>query len=274
MADERPWPAWPGSRFGAGLTPRELRHLEQERRISERVHNQRGGAPRGRDRRLTREDIVAAAVAIADTEGVEAVSMRRLARDLRAGPMSLYWYVESKDELLDLMHENIEGEMRYPDPTGNWRSDLRVIAYLTRTVLMRHPWAIELMGSRPPAGPNDARNADRMMGVFLSLDLDPHTALRLGATFVTYLHGAIQNELLEIRGERETAAALSELTEEEQAALYDEFFNRITASGEYPSIAQMARAGIDPDDPATRDDRFDFGLEVVLDGIATRLPRE
>lgn len=273
MADENLWPPWPVSR--PGLTPRELRQLENERRISERLqrHRERGGGPRGRDRRLTREDIVRAGVAVADAEGVEAVSMRRLARDLRAGPMSLYWYVESKDELLDLMMEQVEDEMLYPQPSGDWRADLRLIADLTRTVLMRHPWAIVLMGTHPPTGPNDARNADHMFGVFLATGVDPHLTARLVSTFVTYLHGSVQNDVMEIRGEREMDAAMSGMSEEEQVALHDEFFKRITESDEYPNIAQMVRAGIDPDDPATRTDRFEFGLEVVLDGIAARLPR-
>jgi AcrR family transcriptional regulator len=273
MADENSWPSWPVSR--PGLTPRELRQLEGERRISERLQRsrERGGGPRGRDRRLTREDIVTAAVAVANAEGVEAVSMRRLARDLRAGPMSLYWYVESKDELLDLMMERIEGEMHYPDPTGDWRSDLRVIAALTRMALLRHPWAIELMGTRPPSGPNDARNADHLFGVFFKVGTDAHLATRLVATFVTYLHGAVQNDVMESRGQREMDAAMSRMTEEEQAALHEEFVRRITDSTEYPNIARMAQAGIDPDDPTTRDERFEFGLDLVLDGIATRLPR-
>jgi AcrR family transcriptional regulator len=272
MADENPWPSWPVSR--PGLTPRELRQLENERRISERLHRhpERGGGPRGRDRRLTREDIVSAAVALADAEGVEAVSMRRLARDLRAGPMSLYWYVESKDELLDLMMEQIEAEMYYPQPSGDWRGDLRVIAHLARSVLMRHSWAIVLMGTRPPTGPNDAHNADRLFGVFRDL-VDPRLAVLLVGTFVTYLHGAVQNDVMEMRGEREMDAAMSGMTEEERSALHDEFFKRITESQEYPSIAWMAQAGIDPDDPATRNERFEFGLELVLDGIAARLPR-
>jgi AcrR family transcriptional regulator len=272
MADEDPWPTWPVSR--PGLTPRELRQLESERRISERLQRsrERGGGPRGRDRRLTREDIVTAAVTVADAEGAEAVSMRRLARDLRAGPMSLYWYVESKDELLDLMMEQVEGEMHYPDPSGDWRADLRVIAELTKEVLLRHPWAIELMGTRPPSGPNDARNADHLFGVFFKVGTDAHLATRLVATFVTYLHGAVQNDVMEARGQREMDEVTSAMTEEERTALHDEFLRRISESGEYPSIVRMAEAGIDPDDPDTRDERFEFGLEVVLDGIAARLP--
>lgn len=272
MAAEKSWPA----RFGPrpGLTPRELRQIERERRISARLHKHqdRDGGPRGRDRRLTREFIVDAAIAIADAEGVEAVSMRRLARDLRAGPMSLYWYVESKEELLDLMLDQVEGEVHVPEPSGDWRSDLRVVAHESRNALKRHSWAIDLTGLRPPAGPNEARNADRLIGVFLSFGVEPLLAVRLGMTFGTFLEGAIRNEHLEIRDAREMAGPISVIDEEEQAALHNEFFKQVTESGKYPNIAQIMEANIDPDDPNSRDERFEFGLEVVLDGIAARLP--
>jgi AcrR family transcriptional regulator len=272
MADEESWPSWPVPR--PGLTARELRQLEQERRISERLHrhrDQRGGGPRGRDRRLTRDDIVDAAIALADAEGVEAVSMRRLARDLRAGPMSLYWYVESKDDLLDLMLDRVQGDMSFPELSGDWRADLRSFARLSRAALKRHPWAIDLLGLRPPSGPNDAHNADLLFGIFLGLGVTPNTAVRLAMSFNTFLEGAVRNETLEIRGEREMADALSRMSEEDRETLYDEFFNRVSESGEYPSIARIMAAGIDPDDPATRDERFEFGLELILDGIAARL---
>ena len=93
--------------------------------------------PPRRDRGLSRAEIVRAAIAVADAEGPEAISMRRIAREVRAGVMSLYWYVSSKEELLDLMLDAIEAEIEVPDPSGDWRADLGVFAHRTRDSLRR-----------------------------------------------------------------------------------------------------------------------------------------
>lgn len=271
--DELPW--FPRAAARTGLTQREFRERQRERRIHEHIeqHRRRGAQTRPRDRGLTREDIVDAAVEVADAEGVDAVSMRRIARELRAGAMSLYWHVESKDELLDLMLERVEGEMLFPEPSGDWRADLRTAAFNARAVLMRHQWAMDLLGVRPPTGPNNARNGDRLFGILLNLGLEPVAAVRLAITFLTFVLGAIQQQVREIRGEREMAEATADLTEEELDAFREDLFKRIHDSGDYPSIARLFEEDIDPDDPATRDERFEFGIEVMLDGIAARLPR-
>ena len=112
-----------------------------------------------RDRGLSRAEIVAAAIAVADAEGPDAISMRRIARELRAGPMSLYWHVGSKEELLDLMLESIETEVEAPEPSGDWRADLRAFAHQARAGMLRHRWAMEFLGGRPPSGPNDTAPA-------------------------------------------------------------------------------------------------------------------
>jgi AcrR family transcriptional regulator len=277
-ADDRSWT--PPQLRRIGLTQREFRELERERRIHDHVRRGAGrgaprgrdrGGPRGRDRRLTREDIVNAAVALADAEGVDAVSMRRLARDLRAGAMSLYWHIESKEELLDLMLEQMEAEIQAPEPSGDWRADLRTYARSIRAVLMRHPWAIDLMSARPPTGPNDARNGDRMFGVFMGLGVETRVAVWLAMTFLTYVIGSVHQQIREIRLEREMAAASAELSDEEVDAIREEFARRFSESSDYPNIARLITDDIDPDDPQTRDERFEFGLEVMLDGIAARL---
>lgn len=158
--------------------------------------------------------------------------------------------------------------MLMPEPSGDWRANLRTAADNIRTVLMRHQWATDLLSARPPTGPNSARNGDRLFGVFIRLGLEPAVAVRLAMTFFIYVLGAVQQQIREIRTEREMAEA--ELTEEELEAFRESFRKRIR---EYPNIMRLIDEGIDPDDPATRDERFEFGVEVVLDGIAARLPR-
>jgi hypothetical protein len=133
---------------------------------------------------------------------------------------------------------------------------------------------MEFIGLRPPSGPNDARNANRLFAIFDGLGLDIATMIRLAITFSIYLNGAVQSEIQEIRGQREIAQATADMSEGELRAITEEFARRIRESGKYPQLVKLMDAGIDPDDPATRIDRFDFGLGVLLDGIAAQLKRD
>jgi hypothetical protein len=171
------------------------------------------------------------------------------------------------------MLEAIEAEIEVPEPSGDWRADLRAFARGTRAVWLRHRWVMEFKGFRPPSGPNDARNADRLFGALDGLDLDTGTAIRMLMTVGTYVMGAVLREIHEMQNERDIAAMAESLTAEEIAAFQKEFAERIRTSG-YPRLARLVEEDIDPDDPATREERFEFGLDVVLDGIAARLPRQ
>jgi len=177
---------------------------QQEQQLAERVSKQkeimqrRGKEPR-RLHRLNRADIVATAVAIADADGTEAVSMRRIARDLRVGAMSLYWYVGSKDELSQFMLEAVQGEIELTAPSGDWRADLTAYALNARAALLRHPWAIDFIGAGPPTGPNDARHAEVLMTALDELRFDTATAMWVLMTIVTYVMGAAVREIQEVR---------------------------------------------------------------------------
>jgi len=103
--------------------------------------------PRGT---LTRERIVVAAVDIADTQGLDALQMRYLARSLSAATMAIYNHVDNKESLFDLMVEHIVGEVEHPVADADWRSGLRDLATSTRDTLTRHPWAIDVWSSRLP----------------------------------------------------------------------------------------------------------------------------
>jgi AcrR family transcriptional regulator len=259
-----------------GHRPADGRAAERDRRLAGQVDRRRehGGRPAPRARGLSREDIVAAAVAIADAEGTEAVSMRRIARDLRVGAMSLYWYVASTAELHQMMIEQVQSETEVPEPSGDWRRDLRRYAFSARAALLRHPWAIDVLGAGPPTGPQDARNVDRLVGAFDGTSADIRTSMWALMTLATYVMGAALREVQEIRWHR--AAAESEaargMSEEEAAAAREEFARQIANSGQYPHIARLLDADFDPDAPESRDERFEFGLGIVLDGIAARLP--
>lgn len=270
---EEPWPFRPGPR-SYPRSGQGSREDARERRIAGHVqrHREHGSRPPGRDRGLSQAEIVRAAIAMADAEGPEAISMRRIARELGAGAMSLYWYVGSKEELLDLMLESIEAEVEVPEPSGDWRADLRAFARRTRVGMKRHPWALEFLGSRPPAGPNDARNLERLLGVLEGLDLPDRVTMDIMATVATYVMGAVIREAQEIRSQHDQELAEANLTPEELQAERERYRKWFETTGRYPRIARLLASGVDPDDPGTRDERFDFGLNCLLDGIAAQLP--
>jgi hypothetical protein len=144
---------------GTAFGPRGWHERFHERQDAERASKQReqwqakGRGPAGRRTGgLSRADIVDVAVAVADAEGTEAVSMRRIARDLRVGAMSLYWHVESKEELHRLMLDTVHAETQAPLPSGDWRTDLAAYATSMRAALLRHPWAIEFVNAATPTG--------------------------------------------------------------------------------------------------------------------------
>jgi AcrR family transcriptional regulator len=128
---------------------------------------------------LTRENIARAALAIADTEGFHAVSMRRVAQELNVGTMSLYYYVKTKDDLVAVMDDALMGEMLLPSVPKNWRRAITEIATRTHSLFLRHPWALVSMLSSPPGA-----NAMRHMELALLDDFVFGHALRESA------HGA------------------------------------------------------------------------------------
>jgi AcrR family transcriptional regulator len=230
-----------------------------------------GGSGARRARGLSQADIIDVAIKVADAEGADAVSMRRIAHAMRVGAMSLYWHIASKEELHRLMLESVQSEVEIPEPSGDWRGDLRSYAHSTRAVLLRHPWAIDFLGSGPPSGPNDARNAERLLAALDGLGFDPATTMMVAMSVGTYVTGAALREVQEIRWHHAAAAAAASMPPEEAVAAFAESGRRIRESGRYPHIAAVLDAGIDPDSPDTRTKRFDFGLDRMLDGIEAQV---
>ena len=263
--DEDLWPPFsgPGSHRRAGHDHRVHAHVRELRG--------RGRTPPRQARSLTRREIVRAAVKMADAEGADAISMRRIARELGAGTMSLYWHIASKEELLDLMIDAVQGEMETPEPSGDWREDLRAIGRNTRAGLYRHRWVMDFIMGRPPFGPNTLRNAERNLAALDGLGLDKATAMNILMAVVTYVTGAVLRELQEIKGERDLERYIAELDEGSLERLRAEYIEWLRGPGRYPRLAQMIDEGIDPDAAETRDERFEFGLDCVIEGIGARL---
>jgi AcrR family transcriptional regulator len=262
---------WPP--FSAPWSDREAR-TPHPRSRHEFAEPQQPGTQRGRGRNrvapsLSRAEIVDAAIAVADAEGAEAVSMRRIAQVLRSGTMSLYWHVTNKEHLLDLMLDALTAEVRVPDPSGDWRADLQGVAREHRAMLLRHRWMMDFVGGRPPLGPNTMLNLDRSLAVLDDLGVDTVLALNILETVATYVLGATLREMREMRVQRDYEQ--SGISPEEWLPLRNAWRDRLDADGRFSHVVRFLDQDIDPDAEETRDERFEFGLDCVLDGIAVKI---
>jgi AcrR family transcriptional regulator len=217
-------------------------------------------APRGPRPTLSREEITRAAVKLADADGLRAVSMRRIAAKLGAGATSLYWYVSGKDDLYELMADEVIGEIRLPERlTGDWRTDLRTIARDTHAVLRRHPWTV-LLGIQPGLGPKTQRYGRAAMAAFDGLGLDVATKINILAVLNNYLFGFVHREIA-WNQLRERIG----LTVEEWAARLRSYVERV--GDQDPELAEQMSARME----LHGDESFEFGLECILDGVAARV---
>lgn len=203
------------------------------------------------DAGLSKQRVVAEAVRIADREGVDGLSMRRLAGALGAGAMSLYHYVASKDELLDAMIDIVFDEIELPPEEADWQSAMRREAESTRQVLARHPWAISLMESRTSPGPANLRHREAVTACLRRAGFSVLTATHANWLLNSYVYGyALQASSLPF----DTADELAEMTE-------DLYLPQLPPE-EFPylneSAAGLVAAGYDPAE------EFMFGLDLVL----------
>lgn len=215
---------------------------------------------------LSRDRIVRAAIDLADAGGLSEVSLRKVAAALDAGPMRLYGYVATKDELLDLMIDEVYAEISPPEPGDDWRAAVRSLARRTRQVALRHEWFADLLGGRPHVGPNALAHLEASMSV---LDAAPgfadiDTVMRAAGTVYAYTLGAVRAEITERRAER-----ASGMTEQQWQTASGPYITRMLATGRFPTLAKVIEHTGDPDP----DEAFDTGLDCVLDGIAARLAR-
>ena len=219
---------------------------------------------RGSASPLGRTQIVRAAIALIDEEGVDALSMRKLAGRMGVGVMSLYWHVERKDDLLELIGDEIFGEMALPDaPTGDWRADLSLVAHETRKVFSSHPWLLQTIGTLPHFGPNFLRHAEFSFGSLTMTDIDPTLMAAIVSTVDSYVFGSLLSRFAETRSDVSHTQPIDQVLEQFQATL---------SRGQYPALQQMMshfESWIDDDETADRN--FQFGLDCLLDGIEARL---
>jgi hypothetical protein len=215
---------------------------------------------------LTRQAIVTSAVSLADREGLRAVSIRRIATDLAARPMSIYSFaaIEHKDELFDLMIDEVSAELVLPEPPQNWREALHAIALRLRSVLLRHAWWIDLIGRNVLIGPNGIRYREQTLAALGDVQIDDTLKLAMLVAVETYVVGQTAFAI------DEQGATHGEGRTHEQWQLARESYQRaLIEAGNFPHSARLE--AFQPTSPEDRDRFFTLGLEWLLAGISTAL---
>jgi len=235
---ERPWivGASAGEAEGMGRRPAEVASK----------------APVNRDRALDR------ALAVADSEGIEAVTMRRLARELGVEAASLYHHVTGKSEILDGLVDLVAAEIELPPPSGEWRDAIRRRAQNTRAVLLEHPWAVSLMASRTAPGPASLGLLEAGIRALRQGGFSVVLAAHAISVVDSYVHGFVLQEVnLPFRDESELAAMTGAVMDQFPASDYPYLFELTVGHVLQPGYAYG--------------NEFRSGLEMVLDGVAGSL---
>lgn len=226
----------------AGVDPRELWLTPDRPR-------------RGRRPAFSREAITVAAVALADTEGIDAVTMRRVAAEVGAGVMSLYSYAPDKETLLDLMIDHVNGELPTSGPlTGDWRADLKTVGHLQRDHMLRHPWLATAVPARRTLGPRTLAFLEHALAALRPSGLDGGARLEVFAQLTAFVAGHVAHEVAQAEAAQAPGRAAAE-------ALY---LAAVAADGHHPELAEaLASAGR----PVTPDATFARFLNRLVDGL-------
>jgi len=247
-------------------------------RTLELLWRDRTGTPepsaRGRRPAFTIDGIVAAAIAVADADGLAATSMHRVAKELGAGTMTLYTYVPGKTELVDLMVDTVLCERDLPGPgaesPSGWRERVRIYADRTRQSYRQHPWLRETSRVRPALGPGQLAGQEYLLSIMDSLGLSAREAAAAANAVAGYVEATAAVEAESVHLERSTGQS-NDAWWGQRSSFWDTYFdveshpvmNRIWLAGGFgkPSAEQAS-------------DAAEFGLDRLLDGIADRVGRD
>ncbi len=207
---------------------------------------------------LTRQRVVQAAIEHADTAGLEALTMRHLAKALNAAPMALYRHVSSRDDLIDAMIDVVFSEIALPLGGTGWKQSMRERALSLRDILVRHRWAIGLMESRRHPGPANLRHHDAVIGKLRSAGFDVAMVAHAYSLLDGYIYGfALTNMNMPLD------------TPAEVEAMAHDMFEPFPAN-EYPNLTEFVsdhilKPGYD------HAGEFEYGLDVILNGLEQAL---
>jgi AcrR family transcriptional regulator len=207
---------------------------------------------------LSRQRVLDAAVALADRDGVGALSMRKLANDLGVEAMSLYHHVAGKDAILDGIVDVVFAEIELPSGDGGWKAAMRRRALSARTALRRHRWATALMESRATPGPANLRHHDAVLGVLRNAGFSVELAAHAYSLLDAYIYGfALQESSLPFETPEETAEVAASIMEGFPADAFP-YLTEI-------AVEHVLQPGYD------YGNEYQFGLELILDGLERAL---
>jgi len=221
--------------------------------------------PRAAPVPLSRAKIAATAIRIADADGLDGLSIRKIAKELGVGPMRLYDYVLNRSELLDLMVDAVYARIAEARRHPEWRATVLDIARATRQAALDHEWFADLLGARPHLGPHAlAVGESTAAALSRAPGVDGIDGLQraLGA-LNGFLAGALRREITERRTARSTGTDVSAW----QAAL-GPYLTRMLETGRYPTVARLVHDGAH----LSAEETFERNLIAVLDGITGRMP--
>jgi AcrR family transcriptional regulator len=198
----------------------------------------------GRPAQHSRAEITAVALAIADREGLDAVSMRRVAAELGTGAASLYRYVQTREDLLDLMTDAAGAEYEFAEPTGDWLADLVALGEQSRAIHRRHPWLPGLAITRPVIGPNGLELIEHFLTILAGHPAGLDTKMEAFAL---------------LNGMTATSVLYEQAGGPDLQARNVGYLTHALASGDHPRLAALmtgtpAAVSSDPVDPADRVD--------------------
>jgi len=222
----------------------------------------------GRRPGYSRAQVTATAVELADSDGLEALTMRRIAAELGTGAMSLYRYVPKRDDLFDLMVDAALAEVVLPaKPAGDWRADLALVARQFRVVGLKHPWLVALITTRPTLGPELLRVYEFSLGALDGLGLEIDELISLTGMLNDYVYGAIRTEIGWLESARRTGLD----AEQWRSEYLGPYVQQVIETGNHPlfnrTVLESKLSHLPPEE------RFEYGLDRVLNGIAASLPK-
>jgi AcrR family transcriptional regulator len=258
-------------RTSAGTPERTLALLWRRRLPQHR-------SARGPRQRLSVDAIVQAAVAVADTEGLDAITIRRVATAMGTSPMTLYTYIPGKAELLDLMLDDAYARIPRPPlaglrgqtgPTGPaWRERVQAVAEQNRTLFETHPWAALVATTRPPLGPGAMAKYDYELGAFDGLGLDEVTMDAALAWTLAFVQGWSRAAAAAEAAQRESG-----LDDQQWWDVAGPLLSELVGTQEFPLAARVGAAAGHAHGAAWDPRRaYEFGLQRVLDGLAALIP--
>jgi AcrR family transcriptional regulator len=209
--------------------------------------------------RPTRGTIVAAAIRLADDEGLDAVSIRRVAAALETRPMGLYSHFDRKDDLIDLMIDEVLAEALLDEVPTHWREALSALAHALRGACLAHPWLVTAAGRRPQIGPNVIRQLEQALAATAGLDIERTKRLAVVRAVNTYAMGHAQLGVAEAR----------ESPDQHWRTAADAYLQQLVRSGDFPHLAAFGTQGVIHEAP--EDCSFETGLDWLLAGIAAEI---